>query len=348
MQDADHKVGFLDVHHRLIVPPQFDFAEPASEGLTAVRQGAGSGFLSANGQWAIAPTLSEVSPFSEGLAVAAVRKSGRLRYGFIDHSGSWVVPAQFDMAHPFREGLAQVWASRVEQYVDHTGKVAFILPAGCFSDEFHGGLTRILRNDLFGYADRRGQIVIAPRFKDASNFSEGLAAAKEGASWGFIDTQGTFRIPPRFVQVGAFSAGRAVAALSDHEFGFVTRKGVLSGNYLVASDYRNGFAAVLIAEAPGRERWGFIDTQGTLAVKPKYERIEGGFQEGLVAVAEPQRDFGYIDERGEYVIEPRFTFARAFNGGIALVQQAGTGGGPDQFGYIDRRGAFVWGPFPFR
>jgi hypothetical protein len=239
-----------------------------------------------------------------------------------------------------------VRANGAEQYVDHAGKVAFITP-GTASYDFRGGLTRVLRKDLFGYADARGKLVIAARFPQASDFSEGLAAVKVGARWGFIDAKGAFRIPPRFVQANDFSAGRAVVASSDHEFGFVTPDGTLSGSYLLASNFQEGLAGVLVAAANGGEHWGFIDTHGTLVVPPKFEKFEGGFREGVVAVAEPQRDFGYVDAHGEYVIAPRFAFAQEFVNGIAWVQQESATNGRKEFGYIDRRGAFVWGPFPF-
>ena len=259
------------------------------------------------------------------------------------------MPAEFEAANSFREGLARVWANGVEQYVDHTGKVAFITP-GSASYDFRGGLTRVVRKGKFGYADTRGQMVIAPRFAQASDFFEGLAAVKKDDRWGFIDIKGAFRIPARFAQANDFSAGHAVVALSDHGFGFVTPDGKFSGTYLAASDFRNGFAGVLVASRHGEqtaELWGFIDTRGSLVVAPKFEKFEGEFSDGLLAVAEPGRDFGYIDEHGDYEIAPRFTFAREFVNGIAQVQLPGATDGRSEFGYIDHRGALVYGPFTF-
>ena len=350
--DARGKVGFLDAQYKLVVSPRFDSADATSEGLTLVVDGERHGFPDARGKFAIPLALADAAPFSEGLAAAAVRESGKLRFGFIDRGGRWVVPAQFDAANSFREGLARVRAHGVEQYVDHAGKVVFTTP-GEASEDFRGGLTRVVRNDRFGYADRNGQLVIAPRFKQASDFFEGLAAVALADRWGFIDVKGAFRIPPRFVQANNFRAGWAVVAVSDHEFGFITPQGTVSGRYLAASDFQDGFAGVLIAGAEDGspragqrgERWGFIDTRGTLVVEPKFEKFEGGFREGLSAVAEPQRDFGYIDAHGKYVILPRFLFAFEFVNGIARVEQRGAGGGRE-FGYIDPRGTFVWGPFP--
>ena len=341
VRDASGKVGFLDAQFKLIVSPRFDSAESASEGLIAARDGENCGFLDARGQWAIKPALAKAAPFSEGLAAVAVNQSGSLRFGFIDHGGHWVVPAQFEAANSFREGLARVRANGAEQYLDHTGKVVFITP-GTASYDFHGGLTRVVRKELFGYADSHGQLVIAARFAQASDFFEGLAAVKVGAHWGFIDSKGALRIPPRFVQANDFSAGRAVVASSDHEFGFLTPDGALSGSYLAASNFQDGFAGVLVAAAnraatqgtQAGERWGFVDTHGTLVVEPKFEKFEGGFREGLVAVAEPQRDFGYVDAHGQYVIPPRFTFAQEFVNGIASVQQLSAADGRKEFGYI--------------
>lgn len=59
-------------------------------------------------EWAIEPTFQEVESFSEGLAKAAPKGDGFIKYGFIDKTGAWVIQPQFEAAAHFSEGLAAV------------------------------------------------------------------------------------------------------------------------------------------------------------------------------------------------------------------------------------------------
>ncbi len=62
------------------------------------------GFIDKSGKVVIEPQFDDAEPFSEGLA--KVEKDDK--YGFIDKSGKVVIEPQFDDAEPFSEGLAKV------------------------------------------------------------------------------------------------------------------------------------------------------------------------------------------------------------------------------------------------
>ncbi|MGB2624201.1 MAG: WG repeat-containing protein [Candidatus Acidiferrum sp.] len=77
------------------------------------------------------------------------------------------------------------------------------------ADWFHDGLVRIVRNGKYGFANRRGQVVISPVYDGALNFEKGLATVCKGCKskctaphnceyhvfaggeWFQIDTRGT-------------------------------------------------------------------------------------------------------------------------------------------------------------
>ena len=65
----------------------------------------------------------------------------------------------------------------------------------------------------YGFIDRQGAAVIAPRFRGAGPFRDGLAHVKEGRQHGFIDRQGRWLIEPRFLDAGDFSQGLAAVQL---------------------------------------------------------------------------------------------------------------------------------------
>ncbi|MBU4447092.1 MAG: WG repeat-containing protein, partial [Proteobacteria bacterium] len=62
-------------------------------------------------------------------------------------------------------------------------------PEGPLS-KFSGGLAPAKIGEKCGYVDRKGNLVIQPRFLNARNFSEGLAAVEVCSGWGYIDRSG--------------------------------------------------------------------------------------------------------------------------------------------------------------
>ena len=66
-------------------------------------------------------------------------------------------------------------------------------------------------------------------------------------------------------------------------------------------------------------KWGFVDTDGELALDYAYEDAES-FSNGLAAVCIDGK-WGYIDTEGNMIITPRFSAATHFSkAGTAAVQ----------------------------
>ncbi len=98
----------------------------------------------------------------------------------------------------------------------------------------------------------------------------------------------------------------------------------------------------------GTKKWGFIDTQGNIVIKPIFDRINGigegslaftvqsqkSFHEGLAAVAVGKL-WGFIDKSGKIIIKPQFQSVGDFSNGLACVQLN------DQCGFVDYSGKLV-------
>src|SRR5258708_31340715 len=95
-------------------------------------------------------------------------------------------------------------------YVSRTGKVVIsgVPTMDNWADTFHGGLVRVVRNNKYGFSNRKGQLVISAVYDGAMNFENGKAKVCHGCTtkcveqeceyhvlsggeWFLIDTNGT-------------------------------------------------------------------------------------------------------------------------------------------------------------
>lgn len=127
---------------------------------------------------------------------------------------------------------------------------------------------------LIGYQNMSGEIVFEPRFKDAGNFSGGMAYVKVMSKYGYIDQTGEIVIKPQF------------------------RK---------AANFSDDLAAVQIGKS---RQWGFINKKGAIVIEPAYDEVSE-FNEGLCAVEKDEK-WGYIDNKGKVLIPFQFIEADDF------------------------------------
>jgi hypothetical protein len=81
------------------------------------------------------------------------------------------------------QGLAAVLSNKEGwMYINRRGRVVIsgvpVMDNG--ADWFHDGLVRIVRNDKYGFANRKGQVVIPPIYDGALNFEKGRATVCKG------------------------------------------------------------------------------------------------------------------------------------------------------------------------
>ena len=243
-----------------------------------------------------------------------------------------------------------------------------------------GNLHPVKQADKWGYADASGRMVIAPEFKDARPFSEGLAAvyveinppSKIGfidsrgvrtskpaqRKWGFIGQDGTMVIPPQFEAVGDFSEGLAAASLavrrSDSDtWGYIDRQGkmVIKPQFSYAGPFSEGLALVNAGGVCLTDPFvrsfvniGFIDKSGHWFIRSKFKYFfYDDFSNGLVAFRKNFGKWGYMDKGGKTVIKPQFDWAGRFLGdGLAAVVVNG------KCAHIDKSGRVVGQPEPLK
>lgn len=171
------KYGFIDRNGKVVIPFRFD---PLREH---------HGFIRA------------LSHFSEGRASVRIGN----HFGYIDTKGNIVVAPQFIVAEPFSEGLASVRSETRAGYIDRSGRwVISVHDRGRLASSFKEGLAavpfKINGSSKMGYINRRGKVVIPPRFDYAEEFIGGIARIYESrgqteawqSAFGYIDKTGKY------------------------------------------------------------------------------------------------------------------------------------------------------------
>lgn len=330
--NINKKYGYIDSAGKVVVPPSFDSANSFSEGLAVVtvksgrarQQFAKAGFIDLTGKIAIVPKYDDASDFRDGLA--RVTLNGKS--GFIDKAGNVVIPLRYEegpRAHPwgvsdFSDGLAQIFDLNREDggFIDKTGSVVLSRfgvkhgnYSGDFSGEFKHGLSAVQFHYMkgntidfnvaskYGFIDKRGRVVVAPRFDTANNFSEGFALVGEKVGdsynfrYGYIHQRGISVIEAKFDYASNFSDGLAVIAMNQ-KYGFIDKSGyvVVTPIYIQASEFSGGLAAVMVGK-----KWGYINKKGEAVIKPTYSSA-GKFTNRLAMVGLGGRNYGYVNEIG--------------------------------------------------
>ncbi|MET3107652.1 hypothetical protein AAKU67_002173 [Oxalobacteraceae bacterium GrIS 2.11] len=279
--------------------------------------------------------------FSEGLAAVKVNH----QWGFIDRTGKMVIPAQFNPWQQqfnarFSEGLVAV--SRV---LDK--------PSG---KEIHDPF-----GAKWGFADKTGKVVIAPRFDgdyySPPHFANGLAVisgrfigttiktAGLNTKYGYIDKTGKFVIPQIYDDALDFYEDLASVKLGD-KYGFIDKTGklVIPAMYDAPSYFKDGIAIVV------QNKISFaIDKQNKKVLEKGFSELSPFF-EGLARFEENDK-IGFIDIKGNVKIKPTLDFGNPqsqrmmyFSEGLCIFEDGASaprdkqGNFHGKFGYINKDG----------
>jgi hypothetical protein len=189
-------------------------------------------------------------------------------------------------------------------FIDKKGKAVIPIVYRHVGFYFSEGLTPVETDqELWGYVDLSGKMIIKPQYKKASVFSEGLAAVMMGEDWGYIDRQGELKIKPRFKYLMEFKEGMASVVESGEEsenYFYIDIAGkALFGKkrFGLAFPFYGGLALVMV-----KNTYGYIDKNGNLAIPAEFY-AGSRFRQG-VALVQTTEGLGWIDARGQYIWKP--------------------------------------------
>ncbi len=299
------------------------------------------GYIDKTGKYVINPQFAEANLFSDDLALVK-DKSSEGQYGYINKEGIYIIKPQYKYATSFSEGLAWVTPSlSYPQLINTKGEKIAELKSAIMVYDFIDGLAAFVNDkNLYGFVNKKGEVVINPQFKDVGYFSEDLCAVKnDKGEVGFIDKEGKLVINYQFQDFGtldffAFHDDMCVVVGKNGKEGLINKEGKFEINpqYDYLFDNYNGMFGFRMDD-----KLGWIDKTGKVLINPQFEDYSQ-FVVGDLAPIHSGKNYGYIDKTGLYKINPQFESAGYFFGKLAAVKSG------NKYGFIDAEGKYVINP----
>ncbi len=314
-----NRVGYINRNGAIIIKPKFE---------TSFQKA----YILYQGKYYPFYQLPENAYFSEGKAT--FRQNWKILFikfgydfGVIDTLGNIVIPKkdiEFGTFHCNRSKItffqnnlkSKNFKVEIQAFIDISGNKIDIESGNySFVSDFSECLAIVMKDSKYTFIDTTGNVVFNTWFDDVSPFHNGTAAVKIDSLWGVIDKSGNLIIPPKYLRIWSKSDGffrvfdgKNYSYINDNELN------IFKNSYIVAEDFRQGFAAVKFGEFD----YGFIDTLGNIAFKFDNCNGIGSFNSGLARVQIGEK-WGYINTKGDFLIKPQYDYAIDFRDGFALV-----------------------------
>ncbi len=309
--------GLIDSSGNYVVKPIYNYINNFEDEVAVFTQNGTTGIMDEHG--VIIPTnnYSFINNFSEGLAVVSINKDNETTlYGYIDKSGKEVIPISFSQAFSFNNGYALVKTpTGTYEIIDKKGIVKTMFPyksMGNFNDNY---LTfSETENDLIGYVDLDGHVIVPPKYTTASPVVDDYIIASISPNYlgkyGAVTVTNLPIYPYTYNDIQYLSDGHFALGIPRSEnslfmnnlYALGNKKGIILTNFVFKniSKYNNS-----IASASDLKYTFFIDLRG---IRIKYLPIvEGtGTLSIKCGIVYADTDYWpmYLKTNGDIIYEP--------------------------------------------
>lgn len=268
-------------------------------------------------------SLFSIISFAQNYTIL-VKPSGNKYWGFANEKGEMIIPAQYEKVYSFSpSGYATVYDKKQRQYI-------FIDIKG---QKLETEIASFKINDGFGF--------------NVEGFIDDLIAIKVGDKWGYLNSSGKLAIPAKYDDANEFNGGYATAK-SGLNFVVLNKSGnetIIEGNGTI--DVKK-FSEGLAPYRDANKLFGFVDTNGKIAIKAQFESV-GYFSDGLAWAKTVGKQLGYINKTGEFVIQPLYAAGKEFDSSTGLARIKNFDG---RWAYVNKAGDVsyindteTWGDF---
>ena len=312
--DPNQRAGFIDLDGKLVIPMTFDYVGNFNSGLAVASKNEKVGYIDASGTYVIAPQFDYAEDFSEGVAAVCYSNDG-FQCGYIDTKGKLITPldiTSMDYQTQASEGYftachgsmddCQYRFTKTDGTPANFGDFAWADP---FSEGYAAVQQRVGTDYLWGFINKKGDLVVKPMFIWVGKFGSGLApvcigTSTENCTIGFINTSGEFEINPQYEYFEFYDSESTWGNYPQHGF-------------------FEGLARVMVDQ-----KIGYIDSTGKMVIQPQFT-YGGNFVNGLARV-KVNGKMGFINKKGVLVVPAIYDSAFNFYQGRAAVEVDGKWG----------------------
>ncbi|MCR2043709.1 WG repeat-containing protein [Anaerosalibacter massiliensis] len=314
----DGKVGLIDRDNKVVLSPIYDSIGDIEEGVFSAVKDDKYYILDIKGNELFSSKeYTFIGKSSNNYIVAGKKsKDGNVKMGYINKNGKVLIKPKYNMAWDFKNGRVLVKTESNENLIiDKSGKIINKLKyEDVTPDEKNETFLFANEDNLFGFLDEEGEVLIEPRFKNSSSFKDGMAIvsidkdSSEIGKMGVINKEGKFLIKPDFTYISYLGEG-----------------------LFEASKDENGGNEIFLKKA-------ILDKDGKQLTDFKYYNIGKEIKNGYISVSDSKKTF-FLDKEGNKMSnlpEIDGVGELVLRGDIikALID--------DRFSYYDKEGKIIW------
>ena len=286
------KYGYYDKFGQEQIKANFSEAYGFSNGIARIQVGEKQSFINKLGEFLFPPTYEELNFFT-GNSVVYLEDE---YYGLKTMDGNEILPANYDYIGPLADDVAMISEDGAIGYIDSLGKV-IITPRfeefanSSFLGRFENGVAIVRFKGKMGVIDKSGKFVVKNIYSEMGKNSE-LIAFNKGKLWGYLDRRGKIVIQPKYSWSESFVKGAAIVML-DGKQGLIST----SGKELIAIEYdeitRVESDFFIIEKETKR---GLVNQVGKLIVPVEYQEIRQLNELTFVLVKGNQLEYLYLPD----------------------------------------------------
>ena len=239
------------------------------------------GYIDKEGKYKVEPQFINVEEFDENGLAKVHFPNGEMN--MINTKGELFLEQNCNAMTNFSEGIATMVRGNECIFIDRQGKELFRTKDYIAFGECKNGRLAIAKrgkdnNILAGYADKKGKVVIKPKYAYAWDFvGDNTIVQTDEGKVQIIDKKGNVIKKLPYSSVFPDEKGETFMFENDKSsYGYLNDKGdvIIKPKYKGAFVFKDDMAVVTTDDpSKGSAKWGVIDKKGNYIIKPKYTYI---------------------------------------------------------------------------
>jgi hypothetical protein len=269
--------------------------------------------------------------------MAVIKQNGK--YGLINSNGEVIVKPQWDYILGESEDIYPVEIDSLWGYIDRKGKV-IIKPKYWDADFFDEGFACVGNvKEKYGFINTKGDTVIDFLYDESfGSFSKGLADVTLNDSCGYIDKNGRVIIPLIYETCYPFLSDLAVVWTFEGEQVLVNEKGE---TFEYKEEKYKDKKLWSLNTYPGAFNTdngrGRLNAKGDTIIPPEYLST-GNLSDKMHIVQDKKEKWGAFNDKGALVIKPQFDNLWHFHEEVANFSLN------EKWGFVNKKGEIVIEP----